>query len=210
MLNILELISSYDSENMRNKRTDLSNTVTHLLRGDSDDEAADVLYKIARDEYLKGSARVIMGSTPVVCFSEAPASEFIKENKHFRPFGISIEKSWLFRAGGRPVIYQPREEHDYIDSAIHWKLVTFDPVKPQEDGWVDWTWAREWRVPSKILYLPFDQAIFLVPSEEYRDKLLARYQSDEEYRAMCEALCLDLYPYPPREFPYQIEVIAHP
>ncbi|WP_169829022.1 abortive infection system antitoxin AbiGi family protein [Chromobacterium amazonense] len=182
--------------------------MTHLVRAGCYDEAVDILYKIACDEHLEGTTRAIIGSTPVVCFSEAPVSEFTKENKHFSPFGISVEKSWLFAAGGRPVIYQPKDEHHYINPAIHWKLVSFDPIKSQEDGWVDWSWQREWRIPSEMFYLPYEQAIFLVPSEEYRDRLLARYRADEEYRALYEALCLDLYPYPPSDFPYQIEVIA--
>jgi len=195
------------SISMRDKRTDLSKRVTHLLRSGSDADAVDTLYKIACDAHLNGSSRAIIGQTNVVCFSEAPESEFTKERRHFSPFGVSIDKSWFFSAGGRPVIYQPKDEHQYIEQALHWKLVSFDPSKPLEEGGIDWSWQREWRIQSDRLYLPPEQTIFLVPSDEIKEQLLARYQADEEERALTEELVLCLYPNPPRDFPYHIEVM---
>lgn len=193
---------------MRNKRADLSKRVTHLLRPGSDADAFETLYKIACDEHLDGTSRAVIGQTNVVCFSEAPENEFTKERRHFSPFGVSVDKSWFFAAGGRPVIYQSKEEHKYIQEALHWKLVSFDPCKPPEEGWVDWSWQREWRIQSDRLYLPPEQTIFLVPSDEIKEQLLARYQAEEEGRALMEELVLLLYPHQPRDFPYRIEVMA--
>lgn len=204
---LAQILNSTTPEKMRSERADLSDRVTHLLPPGSDAEAADTLYKIACEERLKGSTRAINGKTHVICFSEAPKNEFTKERRHFSSFGISVDKYWLFATGGRPVIYQPREENQYIDPTLHWKIVSFDPIKPPAEGWVDWSWQREWRIPSESLYLPPEKAIFLVPSEEQKQQLLARYQADEEERALFEELVLCLYPNPPRDFPYPIEVI---
>lgn len=101
---------------MRNHRVDLSDKLTHLIHADNDYEAIEALYRIACVGHLEGTTKGVLGNTPVVCFSEAPECEFMKEKKHFKPFGISIEKTYLFSAGGRPVIYQPKEEHALIDS----------------------------------------------------------------------------------------------
>lgn len=191
---------------MRGKRIDLSDRVTHLIRNTNGEEAAaDTLYKIATDQHLKGTDNAVIGGDSVVCFSESPLSEYTKESTHFQPFGISIKKSYLFSLGGRPVIYQPKEEHKYIDGSIIWKVVSYSPT---EEGWIDWSWQREWRIKTEALFLDPEQAIFIVPTEEHRDILLSRYRAQEENRALCEELVLGLYPRPPEEFPYEIQVAS--
>jgi hypothetical protein len=189
---------------MRGKRVDLSDRVTHLIRNKNGEEtAADTLHKIATDQYLKSTNTAVIGGDSVVCFSEAPLSEFTKESAHFQPFGISIKKSHLFSLGGRPVIYQPKEEHKYIDSSIIWKVVSYNPT---EEDWIDWSWQREWRIKTDALFLAPEQAIFIVPTEEHREILISRYRAHEENRALCEELMLGLYPQSPELFPYEIQV----
>lgn len=191
---------------MRSNRVDLSQRVIHLICAESDEQAVQTLFKIAYDEFLTGSNRTVIGGRNVVCFSEAPESEFIKENGHFRSFGVSVSKEWLFQKNGRPVIYQPKSEHQFVDSSMHWKIVSYSPT---ETEWIDWSWQREWRVQTDSLELPIDEAVFIVPSEKWKEKLEALYVNEEEYRAMCEFLCLNLYPYPPREFPYPVQVLKN-
>lgn len=204
----IEALSLKTLPSMRHTRADLSKRVTHLIRRRAcDAEPLDTLYKIACDEHLNGSSETVIGQASVICFSEAPESEFTKERQHFSPFGISIDKSWFFAAGGRPVIYQPKEEHQYVDPTLHWKLVSFDPCKPPEEGWIDWSWQREWRIQATRFYLPPEQTIFVVPSEEDKENLLTRYQADEDGRALYEELVLCLCPNPPRDFPYPIKVL---
>lgn len=64
---------------MRNRRVDLSNKLTHLIRANSDHEAIETLYRIACTGHLEGTTTGVIGNTQVVCFSEAPEGEFIKE-----------------------------------------------------------------------------------------------------------------------------------
>ncbi|WP_461481441.1 hypothetical protein [Porticoccus sp.] len=191
---------------MRSNRIDLTHRVVHLVRAETDEQALEVLFQIAYDEFLSGTNRAVIGGSRVICFSEAPESEFIKEKYHFRPFGVSVSKKWLFNQNGRPVIYQPKSEHCFIDPSMHWKIVSYSPT---EDEWVDWSWQREWRIQADRLELPSDEAVFLVPSEAWKEKLEGLYIQEEEYRAMCESLCLDLYPYPPRDFPYPVQVLEN-
>lgn len=191
--------------NFRNNRLDLSKNVTHLIKN-QDSNPIDILSKISIDGYLQGSNRAILGETLVICFTEAPINEFTKENKHFSHFGISIDKKHLFSLGGRPVIYQSAAENKYIDHNLHWKIVKYDPISSTKDGWTDWSWQREWRIPCKRLHLSTENCRFIVPSEIHRDYLLENFQVAEERRALIEELCLGLSPNPIREFPYKIEI----
>lgn len=193
--------------NSRNNRLDLSKNVTHLIKNQHSNPI-DILSKISIDGYLKGSSRAILGEALVICFTEAPINEFTKENKHFSHFGISIDKKYLFSLGGRPVIYQSIAENKYIDHNLHWKIVKYDPISSTEDGWSDWSWQREWRIPCERLYLTPENCVFIVPSEIHRNYLLENFQAEEEGRALFEELCLGLYPNPIRYFPYEIEVTS--
>lgn len=193
--------------NLRENRLDLSPTVTHLIKNQNI-SPIDILSKISIDGYLKGSNRAILGEALVICFTEAPITEFTKEQKHFSQFGISIDKKYLFSLGGRPVIYQPATENKYIDPDLHWKIVKYDPISTIEDGWADWSWQREWRISCEKLHLSSEDCEFIVPSEIHRNNLLKNFQAEEEGRALFEEICLGLYPNPIREFPYKIKVTS--
>ena len=54
-----------------------------------------------------------------------------------------FEKNWLFKRGGRPVIYQPESDFDLLPEDLRWRHVRFELT---EEKVVDWTWEREWRV----------------------------------------------------------------
>lgn len=193
---------------MRNRRVDLSNKLTHLIRANSDHEAIETLYRIACTGHLEGTTTGVIGNTQVVCFSEAPEGEFIKEKNHFKPFGISIDKIYFFSSGGRPVIYQPKEEHAFIDPELHWKIVTYNPTSSTKNRWVDWSWQREWRIKTDRFLLPVEQTTFLVPSEVDREILIDRLMENEIMNAELEALAIGMIYPMPRDFPYRIEVIS--
>ena len=58
----------------------------------------------------------------------------------YRPYGVGVQKEWLFRLGGRPVIYQPANEYDDLPSEIRWRHCRYEPPD------IDFTWEREWRI----------------------------------------------------------------
>ena len=91
------------------------------------------------------------GATPVVCLSEIPLASLhqftnppTKDNRFARYSPYGLNKQAIFALGGRPVIYRPDNESDWIPDEHKWRLVRF------EAGTIDWTHEREWRVPSDI------------------------------------------------------------
>lgn len=48
---------------MRNRRVDLSNKLTHLIRANSDHEAIETLYRIACTGHLEGTTTGVIGNT---------------------------------------------------------------------------------------------------------------------------------------------------
>jgi hypothetical protein len=72
--------------------------------------------------------------------------------------GIGFRKEFVFQCGGLPVVYQPRGRlSDLIDSA-HWRHVDFEL-----SGGIDYTWQREWRVPTKEFRFEREDVILVIP-----------------------------------------------
>ena len=106
-----------------------------------------------------------MGQTPAVCFQDAPLNAvgqncwfeqtYRKENewakKRYDPIGIIFRKKYVFKKGGRPVIYDVTSEaKDYLPSDQWWRIVNFD--LNDSENIVDWSHEREWRVPNELKF----------------------------------------------------------
>lgn len=99
-------------------RDDLSARLVHLTRGDPTLTAAVGFFQIVRERRLVGGTTDIRGGYRCVCFSEAPISKLAHlladpsvQGMRYKPFGVMVDKAWLFAHGGRPVIYQPESEY---------------------------------------------------------------------------------------------------
>ena len=141
------------------KRSDFIQGLVHLTRErhEYDDATAQIKQVASPFEVLKeilGSGKIrasgnggfVKGTQRAVCFSEVPlsaVSEFAspagEENARYRFYGVSLSKKAVFAAGGRPVIYLPDKEGDWIPPEQKWRHVRF------EHGIVDFTHEREWR-----------------------------------------------------------------
>lgn len=141
------------------KRSDFSQGLVHLTRERFDYDAAtmktkqvaspfEVLKEILTSGRIRASGNegFVKGTQKAVCFSEIPLSavpEFASpptdENGRYRFYGISLSKKAVFAAGGRPVIYLPDNEGDWIPPEQKWRHVRF------EHGTIDFTHEREWR-----------------------------------------------------------------
>lgn len=141
------------------KRSDFSHGLVHLTRERREYDAATMKAKQTASafEVLKevltcgkirasGNGGFVKGTQKAVCFSEVPlsaVSEFAspptEENARYRFYGVSLSKKTVFAAGGRPVIYLPDNEGDWIPPEQKWRHVRF------EHGTVDFTHEREWR-----------------------------------------------------------------
>lgn len=144
------------------RRFDFSHALVHLIkdRREFDYEtnkpkaivlAFQVLKEILASGILRGGLGYVKGNRPAVCFSEIPLSAIHQfahppssENARYRFYGLALSKKTIFEAGGRPVIYLPDNEANWIPADEKWRHVRF------EYGTVDWTHEREWRVPGDL------------------------------------------------------------
>lgn len=157
------------------KRIDISNYLVHFTKGTN---ALDNFKSIVKQSQLNGGTGFIKGNHRCVCFSESPlhALQDILDRSsdrsfRFAPFGVVVEKSWLFRQDGRPVIYQTKDEGEDLPEELHWRHVTFDLTASPK---VDFTWEREWRIQTDLLRISPDNAILVV-------------KGIDELREMCQS-----------------------
>ena len=145
---------------LRMSRRDLGRLLFHFTRGQPinpftgqpQSVAFDQLRSILASRAIKGSSGYVKGGHSCVSFTEAPVTEiaslFAMATNHtpgtlrYEPYGIAVTKESVFRAGGRPVIYQPDSEYQTLPPQLQWRHVRYDPPD------VDFTWEREWRVPT--------------------------------------------------------------
>jgi hypothetical protein len=150
-------------------RDDLSNKLIHLTRGNSFDDAAATFTKIVTEKRLLGGTGCIKGRFTCVCFSEAPLSKLttilanpMAHGMRYKPFGVMLDKTWLFEQGGRPVIYQPDSECELLIPEQRWRHVRYEP----QNG-IDFTWEREWRIHADELALDPMVTTFVIPNRDW-------------------------------------------
>jgi hypothetical protein len=150
------------------RRSDFNQSLIHLTRNRSEFEklrdgslgklnrtvsAFEVLKEIISSATLRASGNegYVKGMKKAVCFSEIPLSavhEFATPpsdpTNRYRYYGIAFSKRAIFDLGGRPVIYIPDGEAQWIPEDQKWRQVRF------EHGSVDYTHEREWRVQGDV------------------------------------------------------------
>lgn len=149
-------------------RTDISMGLVHLTKGDGELSSLAVLMKILEEQTIVGSTNktvnghprgFICGNDPVVCFQDVPLfslSENIYWEQQLRdqtpgapiryaPFGLRFDKRYIFRNGGRPVIYEnTTTAKNFLPEDEYWRIVKLD--LENDDNIIDWTHEREWRI----------------------------------------------------------------
>lgn len=143
-------------------------TIAQIDSGYSD--AEDILRKILEEGKLRGSSNWIRDKEKCICFTEAPIHEFAaifslnkiavnkKERPRYEPYGIAVGKDWLYKEGGRPVIYDSEEVYNRFPKDLRYRHVPFDPQKG-----IDYTWEREWRICRDELLLDPEKTLVVVP-----------------------------------------------
>jgi hypothetical protein len=145
------------------RRPDISNALVHLTRERIEPPkdpykpppiipAFSVLKEILASGIIRGSGNegFVKGTRRAVCLSEIPLANIelfarrLDEKGRYRYYGIILSKRTVFAIGGRPVIYLPDAEGDWIPLDQKWRHVRF------EYDAVDFTHEREWRVPDDI------------------------------------------------------------
>ena len=169
-------------------RADMASRLAHLTKGKSDKQAYDNLWIILTECKLRGSGNsgFINGKQKAVCLQELPLSA-IAENLlyedelnskiRYSPFGIRFTKQFIYKHGGRPVIYEDKNlMKKMLPEDEYWRIVDLDLNNPE--AFVDWTHEREWRVPGDLKFKYSDIEIIVKNGLYYR-KLINRCIEEE-------------------------------
>ncbi|MGG1164806.1 DUF2971 domain-containing protein [Bacillus mycoides] len=183
----------YDLEQWKKRvqyRTDLSGVLYHLTKCEIKEDgkvtlnALDRLIKILVEGKINGSSTesgFIIGDRKAVCFQDAPMSGIVQNIVHeeefrkelggkirYRGIGIAFSKSYIFRNGGRPVLYEEKSKAKImLPREEWWRIVNFNLV--QDDNIIDWTHEREWRMPEDEFHFDVSDVVVLLPNtQQYR------------------------------------------
>lgn len=158
-------------------RSDMTTGLVHLTKRTEEDSAIDVLVKILKDRKLKGGTGFVCGGSRVVCFQDAPVHS-ISENIfyeqqtrnnatdpiRYEPCGLRFSKKVIYKAGGRPVIYELTDvAKDFLPKNEYWRIVCLN--LKDSDKIIDWTHEREWRIKGDFSFKWRDVEVLL--SQEY-------------------------------------------
>jgi len=178
------------------QRTDFSTQVVHLTREREDAKVAQVLYEIVSSRTLKGSSTAsgfICGNQKAVCFQDAPLVSVCqnvyyeqkykeknpKAKTRYKACGVSFPKTYAFRKGARPVIYdKAADAKQYLPKDQWWRIVSFD--LDSDEALIDWTHEREWRAPGDFSFDIAQTTLLFVNDTAYKTfgKLCAANKSD--------------------------------
>jgi len=169
-------------------RDDLTNKLVHLTKGTNDDrtkhreDAIRNLQSILCGKQLLGGTGFIKGGYKCVCFSEAPIgklSHLLAEKDQgvfkYQPYGVMVDKTWLYRLGGRPVIYGPELDFSKLPDEMKYRHVRF---WLGQDYTIDHTWEREWRIKIDALPITPDDVTIVVPDRITKDVFAEQFKDD--------------------------------
>lgn len=175
-------------------RADISDKLIHFTSGESYEDAYRNLCTIFSSGRLLGSRKKIKGGYSCVCFTEAPLQSLVSglvnpsAYSKYSPFGIIVEKVWLYKLGGRPVIYQSDEEFSSLPESLRWRHVRYEPhsIPP-----IDFTWEREWRIQVEELEIISKTAGLVVPDRNWANQLLEDHDARQTWLIEAYSLIMD-------------------
>lgn len=163
-------------------RPDISDQLIHFTSGESTEDAFANLCNIVDQRRIYGGTTNIRGGYSCVCLTEAPLNSlpggFVNPAAYSRysPFGIIIDKTYLFDLGARPVIYGSSDEFNMIPEGMRWRHMRYEPTSNPP---TDFTWEREWRLRAEELPIEPDFAGIVVPDEKW-GQLLAEAHEEQQ------------------------------
>jgi hypothetical protein len=181
--------------NRMKSRNDMSSRLIHLTRGKNDDEAFENLWKILIDKKIKGSGSggYVIGATKAVCLQELPLTAIVEnllyedslnDKIRYSPFGIRLSKPFVYKKGGRPVIYENSTlMKNYLPESEYWRIVNLNLT--DKESCMDWTHEREWRVPDKLRF-SYGCIEVIVKNGKYYRKLVERCISEDRMDILTE------------------------
>lgn len=170
------------------QRSDFTAGLVHLTKSREINgiryTALETLMKILKEQRLEGSTTesgFICGDIPAVCFQDIPLHSISENifyeqelkveknaaNYRYTGFGLRFAKDYIFRKGGRPVIYDiTSEAKDYLNSKNHWRIVNLNLL--DRENFIDWSHEREWRVPGNLEFELSEVEVLIHNSSSYK------------------------------------------
>ncbi len=177
-------------------RDDIGDKLVHLGKGHSIDpaeqrgEALANLENMLKQRTLLGGIGFIRGKYVCVCFSESPISKLsqLLANDRpmgfkYQPYGLIVDKEWLFKKGGRPVIYGPDSDYDELPAKMKYRHVKFC-LKGRND--VDHTWEQEWRICTTALKFTPEEVTVVVPNRIAKDAFMRGGYAEWHYLSLSD------------------------
>jgi hypothetical protein len=188
------------------KRIDSTHYLYHWVKAEphTQDKRVDYEYafnvfiKILSDGMLIHGDTIKTGGDRCICFTESPEYFSHRDRSKYQPFGLKFHKTDIFELGGRAVIYTPDYEKALIHSSLMWRYMRHDPlaISDRTPYGVDFTWEREWRLPSPEILISGARAI-IVPDQEFYERTILITDSWIQKSADEYALMMGLsYGYP--------------
>lgn len=170
------------------RRSDFTSGLIHLTKSNTINgqayPALDILMKILIEQKLIGSTTksgYINGSIPAVCFQDIPLHSVAEnifyeqqlknnnraDNYRYTGFGLRFSKEYIFKKGGRPVIYDITEEaKKYLTKDNYWRIVNFD--LSNKDNYIDWMHEREWRLHGDLDFELSEVEVLIHDNKKYK------------------------------------------
>ncbi len=139
----------------RRLRLDLTESLAHWLKPTVSDVEREFVRALTEARIEGDKPPYVSGDSAIVAFTEIPlaiSAKLLCGAKDFginyAPVGFLFDRRWIFEQGGRPVIYQSADEVGQLPPALRYRHVTLDFERR-----IDFTWKREWRIPTAALML---------------------------------------------------------
>lgn len=159
------------------RRSDFTCGLVHLTKANGKRSAIETLIKILQEKKLNGGKGYVCGNDPVVCLQDVPlhslSENILYEQKlhnednqptRYSAFGLRFSKEFIYKNGGRPVLYEKTETAKKLLSPNeYWRIVCLD--LSDSNNVIDWTHEREWRIKGDLDFQWKDVEILL--SQEY-------------------------------------------
>lgn len=194
MLREIYKMDIHEWKNRYKNRNDISSRLTHLTKGENTQTAFENLLNILEDKKIIGSTTetgFIIGQTPAVCLQEAPlnaiAENLLYEKQlreetqckvRYMAFGVRFNKTFIYRKGGRPVIYEKKETmKEILPKKEYWRIVNYD--LSNSAYMLDWTHEREWRVPGDLAFEYRNIELLVASSRYYKEFITYCVENDK-------------------------------
>jgi len=188
------------------ERTDLSSQLIHITKGREINgtfvDGVEIILNILRERRLYGTDTeqgFIIGDRKAVCFQDVPiyslcqniyADEMYQQQNpdskvRYIGVGLMLPKTYVYRKGGRPVIYDKKDDAKrYLDKNVWWRIVNLD--LEDNNSIIDWSHEREWRVAESIDFeLEYATALLSCPNAY---SLFIEKCKQKEYEGILEGI----------------------